>query len=220
MITSFSDLRVAVVGLGYVGLPLALTLASRFPTLGFDIDPDWIDQLARGEDRTGEAEPDDFTRARHLSLACDASALDDRNFFVVTVPTPIDAYKRPDLGPLVAASETVAGALKPGDVDRAAEPASGWSGVSPDPGTSNAPYRIYNIGNNRPTELLRYIEVIEESLGRKATLNLLPMQPGDVPDTAADVEDLARDTGYRPSTPVEVGVARFVEWYRDYYRAG
>ena len=84
--------------------------------------------------------------------------------------------------------------------------------------TSRAPYRIYNIGNNRPTELMRYIEVIEAELGRKAIKNMLPMQPGDVPDTFADVEDLVREVGYKPATPVEVGVKRFVEWYRGYYR--
>ena len=102
--------------------------------------------------------------------------------------------------------------------DRIAQPDPKWSGEHPDPGTSKAPYRLYNIGNNRPVELMRYIEVIEEALGRKAEKNLLPMQPGDVPDTFADVDDLARDVGYRPSTPVEVGVKRFVEWYLDFYK--
>ncbi|GAB6196863.1 NAD-dependent epimerase [Lysobacter xanthus] len=85
------------------------------------------------------------------------------------------------------------------------------------PGTSTAPYRVYNIGSHRPVELLRYIEVLEDCLGRKAERRLVPMQPGDVPDTYADVESLRLDTGYAPSTPVETGVARFVEWYRDYY---
>jgi UDP-glucuronate 4-epimerase len=102
-------------------------------------------------------------------------------------------------------------------LDRIAEPNPHWSGEAPDPGTSRAPYRVYNIGNSRPVELLRYIEVIEQCLGRKAQKNLLPMQPGDVPDTFADVEDLIRDAEYQPSTPVEEGVARFVEWYLDYY---
>lgn len=101
--------------------------------------------------------------------------------------------------------------------DRIAEPDAGWSGDEPDPGTSRVPYRLYNIGNNRPVELMRYIEVIEEALGRKAVKNMLPMQPGDVPDTFADVDDLARDVGYRPATPVEAGVKRFVEWYLEYY---
>jgi len=102
--------------------------------------------------------------------------------------------------------------------DIAATPDKNWSAISPDPGTSFAPYRLYNIGNNRPVELLRYIEVLEDCLGQKATKNLLPIQPGDVPDTYADVDDLARDVGYRPSTPIETGIARFVAWYQDYYK--
>jgi UDP-glucuronate 4-epimerase len=93
-----------------------------------------------------------------------------------------------------------------------------WSGDHPDPATSRAPYRVYNIGNDRPVELLRYIQVLEECLGRRARMNLLPMQPGDVPATRADVSDLARDIGYQPRTTVEEGVARFVQWYRAYYR--
>jgi UDP-glucuronate 4-epimerase len=92
-----------------------------------------------------------------------------------------------------------------------------WSGDRPDPGTSRAPYRLYNIGNDRPVELLRCIEVLEECLGRPAKKNLLPLQPGDVPATRADIADLARDFGYRPQTTIEEGVARFVEWYRAYY---
>jgi UDP-glucuronate 4-epimerase len=103
-------------------------------------------------------------------------------------------------------------------LDHTAEPDPAWDGDRPDPATSRAPYRIYNIGNRKPVELLRYIEVIEECVGRKATMNLLPLQPGDVPDTWADTEALAADVGYEPETPVEVGVARFVEWYRDYYK--
>lgn len=102
-------------------------------------------------------------------------------------------------------------------LDRIAAPNPNWSGDHPDPGTSRAPYRIYNIGNQEPVELLRFIQVLEDCLGRKAEMNLLPLQNGDVPDTYADVEDLMRDTGYRPSTPIEIGIARFVEWYRDYY---
>jgi UDP-glucuronate 4-epimerase len=103
-------------------------------------------------------------------------------------------------------------------LDRVAAPDPGWNGDSPDPATSRAPYRLYNIGNNRPVELMRYIEVLEGCLGRKAEMNLLPMQVGDVPDTWADAEDLVRDVGYRPSTPVEEGIAKFVAWYLDYYR--
>ena len=93
-----------------------------------------------------------------------------------------------------------------------------WSGDDPDPATSRGPWRVYNIGNNRPVELLRYIEVIEECLGRTAEKNLLPMQPGDVPDTYADVTALTTDVGYKPDTPIEEGIARFVEWYREYYK--
>jgi UDP-glucuronate 4-epimerase len=92
-----------------------------------------------------------------------------------------------------------------------------WDGAAPDPGTSRAPYRLYNIGNNRPVELLRYIELLEECLGRKAQMNMLPLQAGDVPDTWADIEDLRRDVGYTPATPVEVGIRRFVDWYLAYY---
>jgi len=88
----------------------------------------------------------------------------------------------------------------------------------PNPGTSSAPYRVYNIGNHKPVELARYIEIIEECLGRTAEKILLPLQPGDVPDTYADVDELKHDVGYSPSTPVEVGVARFVAWYRGYYQ--
>jgi UDP-glucuronate 4-epimerase len=102
-------------------------------------------------------------------------------------------------------------------LDRPAQPNPDWSGESPDSATSSAPYRLYNIGNQHPVELMRYIEVLEECLGKKAEKNLLPLQPGDVPDTYADVSDLVRDTGYQPDTPVEEGVARFVDWYLDYY---
>lgn len=103
-------------------------------------------------------------------------------------------------------------------MDRIAAPNPDWSGDNPDPATSSAPFRLYNIGNNSPVELSRYIEVLEDCLGRKAERNLLPLQAGDVPDTFADVEDLVRDVGYRPATPVEVGVRRFVDWYRSYYQ--
>jgi len=102
-------------------------------------------------------------------------------------------------------------------MDRVAQPNPDWNGDSPDPSSSKAPYRLYNIGNNQPVELLRYIEVLEECLGRKAEKNLLPMQAGDVPDTFADIEALQRDVGYTPATPVEVGVKHFVDWYLSYY---
>jgi len=103
-------------------------------------------------------------------------------------------------------------------VDHVAAPDPDWDSDHPDPSTSNAPYRIYNIGNQTPVPLLRYIEVLEQCLGRKAQKKMLPMQLGDLPDTWADVEALARDVGYRPSTGLETGVKHFVEWYLAYYR--
>ncbi len=102
-------------------------------------------------------------------------------------------------------------------LDRIATPDPTWNSDAPDPGSSYAPYKIYNIGNQQPVSLLRYIEILEECLGRKAQKHLVPIQLGDVADTWADVDALARDVGYRPSTPLEVGVRRFVEWYRAYY---
>ena len=92
-----------------------------------------------------------------------------------------------------------------------------WRSDRPDAASSHAPYRLYNIGNGEPVELLRFIETLEAQLGRRAEKRLLPLQPGDVPDTFCDVEPLARDLGYRPSTPIEEGIARFLDWYRDYY---
>jgi UDP-glucuronate 4-epimerase len=101
--------------------------------------------------------------------------------------------------------------------DRIPEPNPDWSGAAPDPGTSSAPFRIYNIGNNQPVELEYFIKTLEDCLGIEAKKNLLPMQPGDVPATYADVDDLTRDVGFRPDTPIEEGIARFVEWYRQYH---
>jgi len=101
--------------------------------------------------------------------------------------------------------------------DRVASPNPAWDGADPDPSTSAAPYRLYNIGNNNPVELLYLIETLEKALGKPALRNLLPMQMGDVPATYADVEALTLATGFAPATPIEVGVERFVAWYRDYY---
>ena len=101
--------------------------------------------------------------------------------------------------------------------DRVATPDPDWSGAAPDPATSYAPFRVYNIGNNESVELLRFIEVLEGVLGVKAELNMLPMQAGDVPATAADIDALADATGFRPYTSIEDGLARFVEWYRAYH---
>jgi UDP-glucuronate 4-epimerase len=103
-------------------------------------------------------------------------------------------------------------------IDHPASPDPAWSGTTPDPATSYARYRIYNIGNNQPVELMRYIEVLEKCLGKKAKFEMLPMQEGDVPATSADIEDLENDVGFRPRTSVEQGVARFVEWYKSYHR--
>lgn len=101
---------------------------------------------------------------------------------------------------------------------RAPEPNPEWDAARAEPGTSAAPYRVYNIGNHQPVELLHFIEVLERALGRTATKRLLPMQPGDVEATYADVDDLMRDVGFRPSTTIEVGIDRFVRWYREFYR--
>jgi len=103
-------------------------------------------------------------------------------------------------------------------IGQPAAPAPDWSGDRPDPATSYAPWRVFNIGNNQPVKLKRYIEVLEQCLGRKARLELLPMQAGDVPATYADTEALLQAVGYKPLTPVETGVRRFTEWYLDYYR--
>lgn len=102
--------------------------------------------------------------------------------------------------------------------EKPAQSNAAWDSNHPDPGTSSAPYRVYNIGNHQPVQLLHLIEVLETCLGRKAQKEFLPLQPGDVPATYADVEDISAATGYAPSTPIEVGVERFVRWYRDYYR--
>ena len=112
--------------------------------------------------------------------------------------------------------DIVEGVIRVIDHPAAADP--GWDGGNPDPATSFAPYRVYNIGNNQAVELMRYIEVLEQCLGRKAQVEMLPMQPGDVQATTADVTELAKATGFRPRTSVETGIARFVEWYKEYYR--
>ena len=92
-----------------------------------------------------------------------------------------------------------------------------WSGLEPDPSSSNAPYKIYNIGNSKPVELLYYIECLEKSLGKSTHKEMLPIQPGDVEHTYADVTSLMKDTGYKPNTSIELGVEKFIEWYKDYY---
>jgi len=102
-------------------------------------------------------------------------------------------------------------------MDHTAVPNEDWDAANPDPGTSKAPYRLYNIGNHQPVDLMKYIEVLEECLGKKSEKNLLPLQPGDVPDTWADTTDLMADVNYQPSTTIEVGVKNFVDWYLEFY---
>jgi UDP-glucuronate 4-epimerase len=102
-------------------------------------------------------------------------------------------------------------------LDKIPVPNLAWSGDTPDPGISSAPYKIYNIGNNQPIELMRFIEALEDCLAMKAEKNLLPLQPGDVPVTYADVDDLVKDVGFKPNTPIESGIERFIKWYRSYY---
>ncbi len=102
-------------------------------------------------------------------------------------------------------------------LDRPAEASPDWDAATPDPALSSAPYRIYNIGNNNPVQLMDFIGAIEDALGKRAVMNMLPLQPGDVPATYADVDDLTRDVGFKPSTPIKQGIANFVAWYRGYY---
>ena len=130
--------------------------------------------------------------------------------------TPIDVYNHGKMQrDFTYIDDIIEGVVRV--TDKVAAPNPAWSGGSPDPGTSYAPYRIYNIGNNNPVELLHFIETIEQKLGKLAIRNLLPLQAGDVPATAADVDDLMQDVGFRPNTSIEVGIGQFVAWYRGYY---
>ena len=104
-------------------------------------------------------------------------------------------------------------------VDRIPAPNPHWSGDAPDPGSSSAPYRIYNISNHSPVQLMDFIACIEKAVGREAKKNFLPAQPGEVPVTYADVTDLQADFGFTPTTPIEQGISEFVAWYRDYYQS-
>lgn len=131
---------------------------------------------------------------------------------------PIDVFNNGDMARDFTYIDDVVEALaRIGE--QPAEPNAAWSGAAPDPATSTAPYRIYNIGNHAPVKLMDLIAAIERATGKEAIKNFLPMQAGDVPATYADVEDLARDVGFAPKTPIEVGVQRFVDWYRGYYGA-
>lgn len=130
---------------------------------------------------------------------------------------PIDVYNKGKMiRDFTYVDDIVEGVVR--TADHTAQPNPDWSGDKPDSATSRAPYRVYNIGNNKPVELMRYINVLENCLGKKAIMNLMPMQPGDVPATYADTAALSGDVGFRPDTPVEAGIARFVEWYRTYYK--
>jgi UDP-glucuronate 4-epimerase len=101
---------------------------------------------------------------------------------------------------------------------RVPRPNPNWNGDDPDPSSSYAPYKIYNIGNNQPVDLLHFIQVIEDALGRKAEKNFLPLQPGDVPQTYADIDDLIRDVGFKPATTLEEGIPKFIAWYRKFFK--
>src|SRR5690349_19442424 len=129
---------------------------------------------------------------------------------------PIDVFNHGDMQrDFTYVDDIVTGVVRV--IDRIPQPDPGWDAVKADPGTSSAPYKLYNIGNNNPARLMTLIEILEKALGRKAEKRMREMQPGDVPATYADVDDLARDVGFKPSTPLETGVQRFVDWYREYY---
>ena len=131
---------------------------------------------------------------------------------------PIDVFNNGEmLRDFTYIDDIVEALVRVGDHQPGPDP--NWNSDAPDPASSNAPYRIYNIGNHSPVKLMRLIEIIEETLGRKAVKNFLPMQPGDVPATYADVEALTRDVGFAPRTPIEIGVGRFIAWYREFYGA-
>jgi len=129
---------------------------------------------------------------------------------------PIDVYNNGDhQRDFTYIDDIVEGVIRV--LDRVPAPDPDWNGQAPDPGTSSAPYRLYNIGNHSPVQLMDFIAALESALGRKAEKRMLPMQPGDVHSTYADVEDLVRDVGFSPDTTIETGIARFIDWYRDYY---
>lgn len=132
---------------------------------------------------------------------------------------PIDVYNHgKHARDFTYIDDVVAGILRV--LDSVATPNPDWDSANPEPGTSTAPYRLYNIGNSNPVELLDFIGCIEAATGRKAVMNMLPMQAGDVLKTFADVEALAADTGFRPTMPIDIGIRRFVDWYKDFYRIG
>lgn len=129
---------------------------------------------------------------------------------------PIDVFNNGDMiRDFTYVEDIVEGVVRV--IDRAPVADPNWDGNNPNPATSAAPYRVYNIGNSSPQNLMRYIEVLEENLGKSAIKNFMPMQSGDVRVTQADTRRLSRDTGYKPDTTIEFGIARFVEWYREFY---
>ena len=139
------------------------------------------------------------------------------DIFMLEMGKPIKIFNKGNhLRDFTYIDDVVSGVI--GVLDHIAEPDLLWDSDTPKSASSRAPYRIYNIGNQQPVELLKYIEVLEKCLGRTAKKNLLPMQPGDVPDTWADVEDLVTDVGYRPTTPIEEGIKQFIDWYIEYYK--
>ena len=103
-------------------------------------------------------------------------------------------------------------------IDKIPEANTSWTGKNPDVSSSYAPYKLYNIGNNNPVDLMKFIEILEDCLGIKAKKNLMPIQPGDVPVTCANIDDFIEDIGFRPSTPIEKGIEKFVEWYKEYHK--
>ena len=146
----------------------------------------------------------------------------DMSLFVFTkkiiAGEPIDVFNNGDHArDFTYIDDIVEGIVR--TLDRPARPDPVWSSDRPDPATSSAPYRLYNIGNSAPVELMHFIACIEEAVGRKAVKNFLPLQPGDVPRTYADVEALERDVDFKPATPIEVGIGRFVAWYREFYKS-
>jgi UDP-glucuronate 4-epimerase len=131
--------------------------------------------------------------------------------------TPIEVFNHGKMRrDFTYVDDIVEGVIRTLDHTATANPS--WSGDKPDPGTSSAPARVYNIGNHQPVELLHFIEVLEKALGKKAEKKLMPLQPGDVPATYADIDDLARDVDFKPATPIEEGIPRFVRWYREFYK--
>jgi UDP-glucuronate 4-epimerase len=130
---------------------------------------------------------------------------------------PIDVFNHGDMKrDFTYIDDIVEGVVRV--IDKVPQPNPAWDRTNPDPGSSYAPYKLYNIGNNNPVQLLRFIEVLETNLGKKAVKNMLPMQTGDVPITYADIDDLMNDVGFKPATSIEEGIKKFAEWYRAYYR--